>query len=86
MNSIEQIQQAIDGLQSAEFWAITQWIRERAVVRWDAQIDSQSALSRPEIYADKTFEIRLRALPDIEERLRLIEERVRTIEQRDKLN
>jgi hypothetical protein len=29
MNSIEQIQQAIDGLQSAEFWDITQWVRER---------------------------------------------------------
>ncbi|MEO7143024.1 MAG: hypothetical protein ABI165_05915 [Bryobacteraceae bacterium] len=62
MDSVEQIEQAIDSLPADEFSRLAAWLRERAQQRWDDQMDRDSASGKLDFLFDEA-ESERNALP-----------------------
>jgi hypothetical protein len=54
MDSVEQIEAAIDGLPPEEYRRIVQWFRTREQERWDEQLDADSSAGRLDFLFDES--------------------------------
>jgi hypothetical protein len=53
MSRVEEIEAAIEGLPTEEYWRILQWFRVREQRRWDEQMDADSLAGKLDFLFDE---------------------------------
>lgn len=56
MRRVEEIEAAIEGLSPEEFQRVAKWLNDRAQLRWDEEMDEDSAAGRLDFLFDEAGE------------------------------